>query len=233
MYSPKFLSSSFVKSFSNSEDGNDDDDNDINDVEDENDGASYYSHLENANEEDFKELERTKCVSLAKDRNGDNILIFIPKIGINSKSQSDIKTNSKEIFRQILLCFIKLADTIVKEKYSIIYGHTNLSLLNQQPLVYKYYKMLPRKYKKNLVSMHILHAQIGIKTFFEVSRVFISHKFYNKLQYHNSIIDLQDILSIEDLQLPAPLHLLDDQMRGFAATGTVNISIIILHPYLS
>jgi hypothetical protein len=224
MYSPKFLSSSFAKS-KNDNNEEEVEDGDINDVEDENDGASYYSHLENANDSDLNELERTKCVSLIKDRNGDNILIFIPRIGINSKSQSDIKTHSKEIFRQILLCFIKLADSIVKEKYSIVYGHTNLSLLNQQPLVYKYYKMLPRKYKKNLVSMHILHAQIGIKTFFEVSRVFISHKFYNKLQYHNSIIDLQDVLSIGDLQLPSPVHLLDDHVRGFASTGMKFLSI--------
>ena len=43
--------------------------------------------------------------------------------------------------------------------------------------------------------MYIIHPNVGIKMFFEFSRVFLSKKFYDKLSYVEHIVDFQRIVS--------------------------------------
>ena len=57
-----------------------------------------------------------------------------------------------------------------------------------------------RAYKRNLQNMYIIHPNVGIKMFFEFSRVFLSKKFYDKLSYVEHIVDFQRIVS--PLQVP-------------------------------
>lgn len=154
---------------------------------------------------DFSDLERSGCVTIRNYPSNTKIplIIFLPKLGLNSYVSYGNSNQDSIILQRILLYFIKCVhDVIFTGKYVLIYGHTPLSILSQQPLIYKYYKLLPRPYKKNLQNLVILHPQFGIKMLFEFSKVFVSQKFYRKLILVNSICELQTMISLHDLVLP-------------------------------
>ena len=176
----------------------------------------YLDYLKEANETDLQSLERCECVRSSVDNNGKPVLYFLPRLGF-IKSQS----NSESQLRHMLLLFLKVAHEIVNkcDEYSIVYGHVQLSILSQQPLIFKYWQMLPRRYKKNLKKLYVLHPKMGIKIFFELSRVFVSTKFYNKLQYVQSIADLEAYISPSVETLPLTYIKFEDELNGLKPSG--------------
>src|SRR5690606_9510018 len=59
-----------------------------------------------------------------------------------------------------------------------------------------------RKYKKNLQQLFILHGGMTMKLFFEFARMFISEKFYRKLQFLNNVEELYGVIPPTNLELP-------------------------------
>ena len=179
------------------------------------DDGVYAAQLRLANETDLSIVENSGCVSQGVNENGQPVIIFIPSIGFGYRDKSE------ELLRQMLLLLIKSADTVVTQSYSIVYSHASINWLNQQPIVYEYYKMLPRKYKKNLVHIYVMHPQVGIRMFFEFARVFLSAKFYNKLQFVDTVSDFQKIIPPTLVRLPNSFLAVEDEDRGLKASGVV------------
>jgi hypothetical protein len=121
---------------------------------------------------------------------------MIPSLGFKNNEKPE------HIFRKMLLLFIRKANEMVGDAYSIVYAHTSIDIINQYPLIYKFYSILPRTYKKNLQKMYIIHPNYGIKMFFEFARVFLSHKFYSKLCLLDSIFEFQKIIPPTIIALP-------------------------------
>lgn len=121
----------------------------------------------------------------------------------------------------LLLLLKTINDLVHDSSFSIVYGYEPMSLLNQQPIIYKYWKMLPRKYKKNLSKLYVIHPQLGIKMFFELSRVFVSQKFYQKLLYIDYISDFQAIIPATSLALPASYIRFEDSEKGWKPIGVM------------
>src|SRR6185312_6507252 len=115
------------------------------------------------------------------------------------------------LFKKMLLLFLKKANEIVGQNYSVVYAHTNIDIINQYPLIYKFYSLLPRTYKKNLLKMYIIHPNVGIKMFFEFARVFLSQKFYQKLSLVEHILDFQRIVPPTQLALPLKFLFKEDE----------------------
>ena len=177
----------------------------------------YHSILEEAAETEMADLERSGCVSVGLDSiRQEPVLMFIPSLGFARADKSDAT------LRRMLLLFIRTADSIVKQSFSICYAHTSLSILSQQPLVYRYYKMLPRAYKKNLQKLYVLHPTQLIRVFFEMGvRWFISDKFYRKLFFVDNIANLQRIVPPALCPLPHALIKQEDDETGRKPGGTV------------
>lgn len=204
--------------------------------------SEYHSLLEEAKNTDLTDLEGSGCVSLCLDNPNYPFVIFLPKLGFmipynqaiassstsftnggsggstNFTSEDDRNTN---LLKRMMLLFIKKAHDVVHNNYDIVYGHTPMSLLSQHPIIYQYYKILPRPYKKNLKNLFILHPQLGIKLFFEFARVFLSHKFYSKLVLMDNIIDLQNRLPSMIHALPLKFMKLEDEERGLKYKGPI------------
>ena len=122
----------------------------------------------------------------------------------------------------MLLLLLKTINELVHDSpFSIVYGYAPMSILNQQPIIYKYWKMLPRKYKKNLAKLYVIHPQLGIKMFFELSRVFVSQKFYQKLLYLDYISDFQALIPPTLLALPSSYIRFEDSERGWKPIGVM------------
>jgi hypothetical protein len=172
------------------------------------DSKDFYSYLKEAQQTDLSDIERTGCISLGKDLKSNPVIMLIPVLGTNPAEKVEVS------FRKMLLLFIRNANSIVNTNYSVVYAHTNVDIINQYPLIYKFYSVLPRAYKKNLQKMYVIHPNYGIKMFFEFARVFLSHKFYSKLVLLDSILDFQKL--IPPTQMPMPLKFLrkEDEIRG-------------------
>jgi hypothetical protein len=108
---------------------------------------------------------------------------------------------------------------MVDSRYTVVYAHTDVDIISQYPLIYKFYSVLPRAYKKNLSKMYVVHPNMGLKMFFEFARVFLSHKFYSKLTLLNSILDLQKIIPPTLLPLPHKFLRKEDELRGVEFQG--------------
>lgn len=179
------------------------------------DDTLYLNNLRQAQEADLSFVENSGCVSQGRNEAGQPVLAFFPSIGFGYRDKSE------ELLRQMLLLFIKTADLVVNQPYSIVYAHASVSWANQQPVIYDYYKILPRKYKKNLQRIYVMHPQSSVKMFFEITKMFLSPKFYDKLQFIETVAEFQTIVPSTLLQLPYSFIQAEDDSRGLKPSGVV------------
>jgi len=126
-------------------------------------------------------LEMSSCVTHGTDERGTPVLLCIPRVAFDSTS-----TVNESQIRKILLLLVKVADTVVKGRFALVYAHDGAQYwLNRQPIVFKFYKLLPRLYKRNMEKMYIIHPNVGIKMFFEFSRVFLRYVYVVALTSDN------------------------------------------------
>jgi hypothetical protein len=150
------------------------------------------------------------CISIGNDEKNVPVIICIPRIAFDRST-----VNENEIKKMFLL-FILMADSIINKPFSIVYAHDGFQYwLQRQPIIFKFYKILPRKIKRNLESLYIIHPNIGIKRFFAFSRVFLSKRFFEKLVYVVTIFDFQKIISPLCLSLPYNYLLMEVQLYMF------------------
>ena len=165
----------------------------------------YSELLARAKEEAFDDLERTQCIVAGSTNDDTPVLVFIPRLGFEKLNCMSSEDKDRTLKRMLLL-FIRTADEIVRRRYILVFAHTALSIMSQQPLVYKYYKMLPRSYKKNVRKLIVLHPTFLIRSFFEVGvRWFVSAKFYRKLFFLDTSVEVQEIVNPYGTVLPAGL----------------------------
>jgi hypothetical protein len=177
---------------------------------------------------DFSDLERSGCVTITNYPSTTKIplIVFLPRLGMNAishlNSMENKSSNDSIIIQKVLLYFIKNThDVMLAGRYVLVYGHTPLAILSQQTMIFKYYKLLPRPYKKNLQNLVILHPQFGIKMVFEFAKVFLSDKFYQKLILVNSIQELQSMVSPDDLTFPYKFIKLEDEYFDCKYSGSI------------
>jgi hypothetical protein len=184
----------------------------------------YEALLKEAQEADLSEVEKTNCVSKGTDADGSPVIVFVPRIGFGYRDKSE------EIVHQMLLYFVKVADEVAEDNYSLVYSHINIHWLHRQPLIYRYYNLLPRKYKKNIKKIYMLNPQIGIKMFFEFSRVFLSDKFYEKLVYVDGVAAFQKLVPPNLLSLPLAFLCTEDEDRKLKPSGVSAELIVDYNP---
>ncbi|RCN35741.1 RhoGAP domain protein [Ancylostoma caninum] len=128
---------------------------------------------------------------------------------------------SKSIDHAQLLRYIQsVLDKVVDLDYTIVYFHYGLRSHNKPPIkwLFQAYKVLDRRYKKNLKALYVVHPTRFIRIIWGLFKPFISSKFEDKFHYVNCIKDLEDALSVARLNLPHPIRAHDEQLR--AAIGT-------------
>ena len=188
------------------------------------DAKDFNTHLNEARAADLSDLERTGCVTRGRDERNQHVIVLITHLGLAHGERPEVA------FRRMLLLFIRRANEIVGAPYSVVYAHTGFDIMNQYPLIYKFYSILPRAYKKNLLKMHVLHPNMGIRMFFEFSRVFLSKKFYNKLCLYETILEFQKAIPPTQLALPHKFLRKEDEDRGLKYCGPPGPAEPLLRP---
>ena len=78
--------------------------------------------------------------------------------------------------------------------------------------------MLPRRYKKNLRNLFVIHPRFGLRVFIEFARIFLSKKFFSKLHLVDNIASMQMVLSHNKLRMPPEFISAEDEENGLKYT---------------
>ncbi|PAV81076.1 hypothetical protein WR25_24854 [Diploscapter pachys] len=113
--------------------------------------------------------------------------------------------SSKGFDHAQLLKFLQYhLDKVVDMDYTIVYFHYGLRSHNKPPVkwLFQAYKILDRRYKKNLKALYVVHPTRFIRILWGFFKPFISAKFEDKFHYVMKIDDLEQALSVARLSLP-------------------------------
>lgn len=118
-------------------------------------------------------------------------------------------------------------DQYVDMDYSLVYFHHGLVSKNKLPLSWMWglYKVLDRRYKKNMKSLFIVHPTSFIRIVYNFFRPIISAKFGQKVKYVNQLRDLSAHMDLD--KLPIPKEVIDHDRKltgGQGITGTSTLS---------
>ncbi|CAI4230992.1 unnamed protein product [Auanema sp. JU1783] len=130
--------------------------------------------------------------------------------------------SNKTIDHAKLLGYIQfILDKVVELDYTIVYFHYGLRSHNKPPIkwLFQAYKVLDRKYKKNLKALYVVHPTRFIKIIWNLFKPFISNKFENKFHYVTCIKELETALEVSRLHLPQPIRDHDSQLSSQAFDG--------------
>ena len=177
----------------------------------------YEELLKEANATDLRDYERTHCITTGIDEKGHLILLFIPRIGFEGTNLEN-NLNETQKMRKMFLLFIQIAEKKFSSSssssfppYSIVYGHSSFSMLNQYTLFREFHSKLPKeKYKKNLKQFIILFMNLSLKLALDFSRIFRivkPHFFSSKLVTVEDIASLQKIIPPTCLEIPPGLRI--------------------------
>ncbi|VDN21558.1 unnamed protein product [Cylicostephanus goldi] len=164
-------------------------------------------------EEDFTSIATHEIVEVIADgdRVGRPIIVFYAYRLPPSKSIDHA---------QLLRYLQSVLDKVVDLDYTIVYFHYGLRSHNKPPIkwLFQAYKILDRRYKKNLKALYVVHPTRFIRIIWGLFKPFISSKFEDKFHYVNCIKELEDALSVARLNLPHPIRVHDEQI--IAAMGS-------------
>lgn len=129
-----------------------------------------------------------------------------------------------EIMENLFLFVISTLELMVAEDYMIVYlnGATPHRRMPGLGWLKKCYQMIDRRLRKNLKSFIILHPSWFIRTILAITKPFISAKFSSKIQYVNSLDELQELIPMECIQIPECILRLDKELKQAAENSRVN-----------
>jgi hypothetical protein len=108
----------------------------------------------------------------------------------------------------LLLFVIKKLDSIVSGEYALVYVQSGSSSANRPAFAWlrKCYRILNRKYKKNLKALYIVHPGFWVRTMTKLFKPFISQKFWQKLIYVEDIHDIYRFISKDQIKFPEVVY---------------------------
>ncbi|XP_060521020.1 rho GTPase-activating protein 8 isoform X2 [Cylas formicarius] len=123
----------------------------------------------------------------------------------------------KQIDHTLFLSYLKYTlENYVKQDYSLIYFHFGLNSKNKPSLgwLVQAYKAFDRNYKKNLKALYLVHPTSFLKFVSQIFRPLISAKFGKKLNYINSLKELNDFVPVDKLDIPSAIIEHDKKLGG-------------------
>lgn len=142
-------------------------------------------------------LAASKFAYLAgKDLSGQPVLVVV---GSKVPASSDPKA-----MNELLLYLVTLVDQISNEGYTILYCNTNAQAKNRPQFDWMRaaYDQLPRRFKKNVKNVYVLHPNFALKSLTFFFKTFVSEKFWAKVSQVETVDELATYMNVEQLELP-------------------------------
>ena len=158
--------------------------------------SRYDKFVANANKKDFSNISRHNILSHGGvDSLGRTLMVF---------SACNIPPSSEIDLSELLEFCVVTLDRIVESDYCLVYFHACMNSAARPPLSWfrKCYRILSRKYKKNLKTLYIVHPTLWIRLLMGFFKPFISYKFWDKIIVCNSLSELRPALPVNQLSIP-------------------------------
>ncbi|XP_063151232.1 protein prune homolog 2 [Candoia aspera] len=159
---------------------------------------------------DMKAIEPYKKVISHGGYYGDglNAIIVFAACFLPDSSQTDYTYVMENLF----LYVISTLELMVAEDYMIVYlnGATPRRRMPGLGWMKRCYQMIDRRLRKNLKLFIIVHPSWFIRTILAVTRPFISSKFSSKIQYVNTLADLNELIPMEYVNVPESIVKYDE-----------------------
>eukprot|EP00092_Neocalanus_flemingeri_P081148 GFUD01101298.1.p1 GENE.GFUD01101298.1~~GFUD01101298.1.p1 ORF type:complete len:513 (+),score=127.65 GFUD01101298.1:114-1652(+) len=151
--------------------------------------------------EDFTDLAAYGIVDVVGDDKGGRKIIVVSACKFPAN-----KTFDNQRFLRYLMATL---DQYVDMDYSLVYFHHGLTSNNKPPLSWLWglYKVVDRRYKKNLKTCFIVHPTSFIRVVYNFFKPIISAKFGRKIQYVNRLSELSQSMNLD--RLPIPKEVID------------------------
>ena len=114
------------------------------------------------------------------------------------------------------LMFTKCMNGLDTREFVVVWSHSGSVNANLPSVAWwrRQWRSLPRKYRKNLHRLYILHPSTAFRMQFWVSRLLLSRKFFaNKLVYISTLPDLYSIFDSRTFYLPRKCYIHDAKLR--------------------
>ncbi|KAM4861064.1 bcl-2/adenovirus E1B 19 kDa-interacting protein 2-like protein [Thomomys bottae] len=118
----------------------------------------------------------------------------------------------EHLFRYI----VGTLELLVAENYLLVHLSGGTSRAQVPPLswIRQCYHTLDRRLRKNLRALVVVHATWYVKAFLALLRPFISSKFTQKVRFLNSLEELAQLISLDQVHIPEAVTQLDQEVRG-------------------
>jgi len=169
--------------------------------------------------EDFSDIAEHGVVDVVGDDKGGRKIIVVSACKLPANKDFD-----NQRFLRYLMATL---DQYVDMDYSLVYFHHGLTSKNKPPLSWLWglYKVVDRRYKKNLKTCFIVHPTHFIRVVYNFFKPIISVKFGQKIQYVKQLSDLSQFMNLD--RLPIPKEVIDHdraQRRGSSQLSQRNLS---------
>ncbi|KAM9685838.1 bcl-2/adenovirus E1B 19 kDa-interacting protein 2-like protein [Trichechus inunguis] len=122
----------------------------------------------------------------------------------------------EHLFRYI----VGTLEVLVAENYLLVHlsGATSRAQVPPLSWIRQCYRTLDRRLRKNLRALVVVHATWYVKAFLALLRPFISSKFTRKIRFLDSLGELAQLISLDQVHIPEAVRQLDRGLHGSGGT---------------
>ncbi|KZT09163.1 Rho GTPase activation protein [Laetiporus sulphureus 93-53] len=120
---------------------------------------------------------------------------------------ASVLPDPREIDYDILLSrILSYLDLYVESDYTVVFFAAGGRYTPGWSWVWKAYRSLSRKYRKNLKKLFIVHSTFFTKMLFSLAGTIISPKFYRKITYINTLSELACYIPLTQIDIPPAVY---------------------------
>ncbi|VDB87380.1 unnamed protein product [Peniophora sp. CBMAI 1063] len=127
-------------------------------------------------------------------------MVVVSASGLPNPNQEGVN------YDQLLVRILSYLDLYVESDYTVVFfaaGNRNSPGWNW---VWKAYRSLSRKYRKNLKRLYIVHSNFFSKMLFSLAGAFISPKFFRKITYVDTLSELASYVPLTQIDVPPAVY---------------------------
>ncbi|KAH9949804.1 Rho GTPase activation protein [Amylocystis lapponica] len=126
-----------------------------------------------------------------------------PMVVMNASALPDPREVSYDLLLERILAYLNL---FVESDYTVVFFAAGGRHTPGWNWVWKAYKSLSRKYRKNLKKLFIVHSNFFTKMLFSLAGSIISPKFFRKITYINTLSDLAYHVPLTQIDIPPAVY---------------------------
>ncbi|KZP23326.1 CDC42 rho GTPase-activating protein [Athelia psychrophila] len=126
-----------------------------------------------------------------------------PMVVLNASALPDPREVDYDILLSRILAYLNL---YVESDYTVVFFAAGGRHTPGWNWVWKAYRSLSRKYRKNLKRLYIVHSTFFSKMLFSLAGAIISPKFFRKLEYINTLSELAHQVPLTQIDIPPAVY---------------------------